>query len=753
MKIWHLQLVYLLLTFAVTNSCASTGKWASTVTGNNIAYKTTEAKKPVKDYKGNYATIVYLENLGFDKLGQNSNKEDVNWLLSQGYRVIEFDYKKNKNASATTINQDIIAINNELASGNFCGLNNCSTNKSYVLFEGYRIAKNVPYFEDDPTVYNTPKEYTKGDMLYMDIIYPANTSKNIPVVLSFSYSNSYATFDSKTGKLTNANKDLRTFLPYTFAGFNDSFLEGLPAHNIAWAIADHPKYCPWGSGKPINCKNDTYKSYQVNPDAAQKVKSAIRTLRSMRSDLGLSENLGIYGFSRGSTAGSMAIGDKNVPEFENAGFNTGVSDDVQAAALGPGVFDYTQIYNSLNDGDENLETRCPWAWGRLEDNHNLWETMGASYLVESSKTAPVLFFYNTDDAPYYHDQITHFKTKLDRLKVTNSTLINYGTGHAVPQTTEALNTLYSFFKKHLKPSTVNVTINQDVAYFTEENDSILNYQISEKSLNNTYKRSNYIHPLYTLDGAVLTEDFPEDHLHHRGIFWAWHQLYINDKRIGDGWEIENFSWDVTSVKEIKQPDNSKAIQTNVFWKSNQWLDTNGNEKPVVNETTTIRVYPKETNYRLIDIEISILALEDNMRIGGSEDEKGYGGFSPRIKLPNDIVFTSSKGNVTPNNLPVKADGWLDISGSLTAEGKQSGITILCHPNNPEPSNQWILRSKRSMQNAVYPYPGAKAVALSKTQPTTLCYRLIIHNGNASEIDISALFDIYKNLDKKNSDQN
>ncbi|MGZ8921068.1 MAG: DUF6807 family protein, partial [Limisphaerales bacterium] len=34
-------------------------------------------------------------------------------------------------------------------------------------------------------------------------------------------------------------------------------------------------------------------------------------------------------------------------------------------------------------------------------------------------------------------------------------------------------------------------------------------------------RSTYIHPLYGLDGEVLTDDFPKDHYHHRGLFWAW----------------------------------------------------------------------------------------------------------------------------------------------------------------------------------------------------------------------------------------
>lgn len=436
-------------------SWASNGKWASTITGGTIEYTVTESKNPAKDYAGNYVTIVYLKNLAIKKIGRNSIKKDVNWLLKQGYRVIELNYAKNSNAKALKINQDIIAINDAIAAGNFCGYKDCSLYKSYVLFEGYRIARDVSYFIDNPKIYNTPEQYIVGDSLHMDIIYPANAKVKVPTIISFSYSNSYANYDQKQGKLTDAFKDQRVNLAYSFAGFNDSFLEGAPANGIAWAIADHPKYCPWAKGKPENGANDTYKSYQANPDAAQKVKSAIRTLRAFGNKMGLSDKIGVFGFSRGSTAGSMAIGDKKVTSLENAGFNIGISDDIQAAALGPGVFDYTLIYNTLNDGDQNLELRCPWAWGNLEENKELWKTMGSSSLVETSATAPTLFFYNTDDDLYYQDQIKHLKNKLDNLAVPTETLINYGKGHAIPQTDSSLNTLYSFFKNYLNPPKIN----------------------------------------------------------------------------------------------------------------------------------------------------------------------------------------------------------------------------------------------------------------------------------------------------------
>lgn len=444
---YYTGLLVLLMVLFSTTSKSQSGNWFSSVTSGNIRYTVNDADAPLKDNTGKYITIVYLENLGFEKIGQNSNQEDVDWLLSQGYRVIELNYADHANAISPNINQDIIKINDAIASGSFCGKNNGSQYQSYILFEGYRIKRNVPYFVDDPSVYNYPSSYTVGDSLRMDFVYPANTKEDVPVVLSFSYSNSYA---------GAGNQNLRLLLGYTLAGFDDSFLEGAPAMGTAWAIADHPKYCPWGNGKPANGANDTYKSYMVNPDAAQKVKSAVRTLRALGDGLGLSGKVGIYGFSRGSSAGAMAVGDKYDEDLENVGFHIGVSDDVQAAALGPGVFDFTQIYNQRDDGDKNLEGRCPWAWGPLEENYDLWYSMGASSLVETSASAPVFFFYNTDDSHHYQDQITHFKKKLESLKIPVSTLVNYGSGHAVPQTHDALQKLYDFFTEYLSPPSLKI---------------------------------------------------------------------------------------------------------------------------------------------------------------------------------------------------------------------------------------------------------------------------------------------------------
>lgn len=445
-----IKLICLLIFASCGNKNTPINKMYSKSVGDSINYQIYTPDNPSFDLDSNFMTVVYLTNLGFDKIGNNDCSDDVDWLLSQGYRVVKLDYLNKDQAISPLINKDIISINDSIGAGSFLGMDDCSFYRSYVLFEGYRIKRDVAYYKDDPNVYNSPKEYTEGDSLYMDIIYPANPKNPIPVILSFSYSNSYATWNSDKQELSAINKHQRLKQAYTLSGFNDSFLEGAPARKIAWAIADHPKYCSWGKGKPKDGPNDAYKSYQTNPDAVCKVKSAVRTLRAEGGKLGLSGEIGIYGFSRGSTAGSLAIGDKQVPEFKNNGLHIEVNDDVQAAALGPGVFDYTKIYDHKDDGDKNLELRCPWVWGELKENRDFWDKMGASYLVESSKTAPTLFFYNTTDETYYLSQIVALKAKLDSLSVPTKIVVDYGKGHSVPQTGESLSVLYDFFSGELK---------------------------------------------------------------------------------------------------------------------------------------------------------------------------------------------------------------------------------------------------------------------------------------------------------------
>jgi len=283
---------------------------------------------------------------------------------------------------------------------------------------------------------------------------------------------------------------------------------------------------------------------------------------------------------------------------------------------------------------------------------------------------------------------------------------------------------------------INISETDQGFVITEGAEKVMVYQRTHKSLDGKYTRANYIHPLYGLDGEILTDDFPRDHLHHRGVFWAWHQLWLGDVKIGDPWATVDSRWDVYDAK-ISTPDSdSRALRLGLYWKSPLRTDSAGKQVPLVKERTTITVHRTRDDMRKIDFQIELLAMHDDMRLGGSEDVKGYGGFSTRIPLPEGLAFTCTDGPVEPTTLSLEAGPWLDFSGNLGNNGKTSGLAILCHSSSPGYPQRWILRRKGSCQNPVY--PGRDPVPLSKEKPLVLRYRLIIHRGDVNDVDLDKL---------------
>ena len=57
-----------------------------------------------------------------------------------------------------------------------------------------------------------------------------------------------------------------------------------------------------------------------------------------------------------------------------------------------------------------------------------------------------------------------------------------------------------------------------------------------------YRRSTYIHPLFDLRGNVISDDFPKDHLHHRGLSWTW-------AHVGVGGEVHDL-WAGEGVRQV-----------------------------------------------------------------------------------------------------------------------------------------------------------------------------------------------------------
>lgn len=219
------------------------------------------------------------------------------------------------------------------------------------------------------------------------------------------------------------------------------------------------------------------------------------------------------------------------------------------------------------------------------------------------------------------------------------------------------------------------------------------YRTSPLDTVSSFARTNYVHPLYGLDGEVLTEDFPDDHPHHHGIFWSWHQLYAEGQRVADPWLNNGIEWRVVDTK-TKVKGKEAVLRSEILWINK------ANSEAVIKESLVITFNRIANDAYKLKFNIELTALQDGVAIGGSQDAKAYGGFSARLKLPEDVGFHSVEGKVEPDNLAISAGAWINISGRFNSLGNSSGVVIMGEPENLPGYKGWILRRANSMQNMV-----------------------------------------------------
>ena len=292
--------------------------------------------------------------------------------------------------------------------------------------------------------------------------------------------------------------------------------------------------------------------------------------------------------------------------------------------------------------------------------------------------------------------------------------------------------------KHKAGPKIQVLRQEEGYLFQENSRPVLFYQLTTKSLDGKYERSNYVHPLYGLDGEIMTQDFPDDHLHHRGFFWAWHRVFVGEVRAGNSWLGKSFIWELQESNVIETKD---GVRARFHWKSPEFQ---GGEDVIVEETTVIRVHESEEDFQKIDFEIRLVPQQDQVYLGGSASKKGYGGFSARLNMMvEDLTFIAAGGPVTASRTPIDAGSWMDFSAAFGEFDKKSGLAILVHPSTVGYPQPWILRSSsmKSMQNSVW--PGPDMVLLPKHVEIFLRYRVVLHRGNAEKVPLEDLWNEYK----------
>lgn len=242
-------------------------------------------------------------------------------------------------------------------------------------------------------------------------------------------------------------------------------------------------------------------------------------------------------------------------------------------------------------------------------------------------------------------------------------------------------------------------------------------------------RSTYVHPLYGMDGEVLTDDFPKDHYHHRGLFWAWPHVKVGGKEY-DLWMLKGVEQRFEKFLATNATSKAMLGVQNGWYVGSRW---------VMSEQVTLTVHPAEGESRAIDISLVLTAEAEPVSLTGAEG-KSYGGLTLRFAPRTNTVITTPLGN-GDKDLPMTRLAWADLTAQYPGVPQPSGAAILVSPKHPDFPPMWLTRHYGVL---CLGWPGTDGKSLEPTRSTRLEYRLWIHRGT---VDLERMKAVYADYEK------
>ena len=240
-----------------------------------------------------------------------------------------------------------------------------------------------------------------------------------------------------------------------------------------------------------------------------------------------------------------------------------------------------------------------------------------------------------------------------------------------------------------------------------------------------YRRSCYVHPLYGLDGEVLSDDFPADHLHHRGLFWRWPHVTVGGQDL-DQWACAGAG----ARFEGWLAQEGGPVCAVLGARSGWYVE----ERRIVEEEAWLRVWTAGKTGRAIDVCLVLAATDEPVGLGGREG-KGYGGFGFRYAPREGPVITAPAG-VAAQDSDDQPLAWADESGRFGGAAQPAGVALFTDPGNSDSPNGWCLRHYGYIGVG---WPGLGRYTLEPGRPLVLRYRLWVHRGGAEEGQVAAAY--------------
>jgi len=206
--------------------------------------------------------------------------------------------------------------------------------------------------------------------------------------------------------------------------------------------------------------------------------------------------------------------------------------------------------------------------------------------------------------------------------------------------------------------------------------------------------------------------------HHRGIYWAWPEVWYKGKAL-DLHALQGVFARPVKLVRAEAVEDGAVIEAESRW---MWED----KEPIVAERAIIRAWPQTDAGRLIDLEFRFTALVEGVRVA-RRGQKAYGGLNMRLSKRTDqkIAFFTATPAETPRVC------WSNLVGVPPGGKTPIGVAILQHKANPRYPGEWVQYPNINWLQPTFPSKGEKFL-LSKTEPLVLRYRLWIHAGAATK---------------------
>jgi len=235
------------------------------------------------------------------------------------------------------------------------------------------------------------------------------------------------------------------------------------------------------------------------------------------------------------------------------------------------------------------------------------------------------------------------------------------------------------------------------------------------------RRACYIHPLWGLNGEVLTDDFPRDHYHHHGVFWAWPHVKYGGREydlwMGKGIRQQFVAW-------LDRRAGPVCAQLAV---ENGWFVE---KKKVMIERVWLRVYRAQAGWRAIDMQFTWIPVDQPITLQGAGG-KSYGGLTVRFAPRNReaTVITVPEGRTTADLYNTRLK-WVDFTSVFDKADQPSGAAVFVRPDHPDYPPTWLTRHYGPQ---CVGWPGVEARTFPPGKPIHAAYRIWIHKS-AGELD-------------------